>query len=160
MVEDAAVTGCLGVMELVDDHHVEPGRVQLRQGLGVQRLYGREHMLPVSGPVPGDEQLTESAVGQHLAIGAQALFENLAAMRHEEQAGPRSAGGGEPLVVQRGHHRLTCAGGRDDEVAVAVVHLALDLQRLQHPILVRPRADLEPQDGQRGGLAGPPRRLG
>ena len=50
--------------------------------------------------------------------------------------------------------------GRDDEVAVAVVHLALDLQRLQHPILVRPRADLEPRDGQRGGLAGPPRRLG
>jgi hypothetical protein len=50
------------------------------------------------------------------AKAGQALLEDLAAVRHKEQARLPPLGA-YPRVVQRGDHRLARAGGGDDEVA-------------------------------------------
>ena len=39
-------------------------------------------------------------------------------------------------VVERGDNRLTCSGGRHDEVPVAVVTLTFNGQRVKHSLLM------------------------
>ncbi len=70
----------------------------------------------------------------------------------QQPRSPRCAG-----VVERGDHGLARAGGRDDEVAVAAVRVALRGQGLEDLLLVRVGADLQPRDDRRRRLA-PERR--
>ncbi len=110
-------------------------------------------MPPTLRPETGDQQLPETSVGEHLAVGAQPLLEDLAAVGDEQQAGPASGLGGEVLVVERGDDRLAGAGGGHQQVAVPLVHLTFGLERLQHLLLMRPGTHSQARDGQRPGLA-------
>ena len=95
----------------------------------VQRLHAGEDVLPALGSRAADVQLAEGRVGEHLAVGPQRLLEDLLAVRDEQQR--RSVAGvglHRPPVVERGDDRLAGPGRGDDQVAVAVVDVALDVQ--------------------------------
>ena len=131
LVQEAAVAGRFGVVELVDD-----GDVELAEVDSAERLNRREHVGPRGRHLPGDVHLAEGAVAQHLAVGPPGLLENLPAVGDEEERPP------EAPVVERGDDGLPRPGGRDDEVAVPIVHLALGLEGLENALLVRTGTDL------------------
>lgn len=62
MIEQRAVGGCLGVVELVNDDHVERCRVQLAQPLGVQRLDRGEDVRPAARLLAAHQQFAERGV--------------------------------------------------------------------------------------------------
>jgi hypothetical protein len=150
VVEQATVGRRLGVVKLVDDHHVEVVARDLLDAVGGQGLHAREHMAPQLGVVPSDELLAERPVAQHLAVGAPRLLQDLAPVRDEQQPVPRQ-GLPQPVVVQGGDDCLPRAGRRDDEVAVAAVHGPLRLECLKDLRLVRVRTHLQPGQLRRGG---------
>ena len=100
-------------------------------------------MAPAFRAGAADVELTEVGVVEHLAIGPERLFEDLATVRHEEQRRTLARLLGQPPVVQRGDHGLTRAGGRHDEVAMAVVDATFDVEQVQHGLLVREGTDLK-----------------
>ena len=114
-----------------------------------QRLNRREHMPALLGSMAIDEQLAEGSVAKNRPIGGQALRQDLATVRNEQQAGILQALP-EPAVVERRDERLAGAGGGHDEVAVAMMPLALGLEALEHLALERPRLQVEMED--RSGL--------
>src|SRR4051794_19105473 len=107
-------------------------------------------MVPTFWPRAGDVQLAEHGVGEHFSVGPQRLLENLLAVRDEEESRPVGWGGpAQSAVVKRSDHRLASPGGSDDQVAMAIMHLALDSQLVQHLLLIVERSDLKP--GQADG---------
>ncbi len=153
----------LGVVELVDDDDVEGIRRDVRHAVDGQRLHAGEDVPPALRPRAADVQLAEVRVGEHFAIGAERLLEDLPAVRDEQQ---RRAFVGRPLaqppVVQRGDHRLAGAGRGDDQVAMPVVHRRARRRALQHLLLVGVRAAPRARTGEivtrRGRCARTPRR--
>lgn len=149
MVQEPAVRRRLSVVELVDDHDVEVLGVDVSEARRRQRLHAGEDVPPRCRRRAVDEQLTEGGIGQHLAVGAQRLLQDLPAVSHEQQ--PRLAPGGrllaQPPEVQRRYDGLAGARGGDHEVAVPVVHDALDVEGLEDLQLVRARHHLQPGDG-------------
>ncbi len=99
-------------------------------------LHTREDMAPPRRSAPSDVELAEGCIRQHLAVGAQRLFENLPAVRDEEQRGfaPVLA---QPPVVQRRDDGLPRAGGGDDQVVVMAVDGACHLEPVEDLLLVR-----------------------
>ena len=147
VIEDAAVRRGLGVVELVDHDHLEGIRGKAVEA--VQALNACEDVAPEVGCLPVDVQLTEGAVGEDLAVGTQGLVEDLFAVRDKQQR--RAAQ--HACVVESGDDGLTSAGRGDDEVAVAVVDLAFDLEVVEDLGLVRVGADLQAADRERGSGA-------
>jgi hypothetical protein len=84
MVEQPAVRGRHGMVELIDDDDVEEVRLQLLDAEGRQRLDGRENVLPLPRLVVPHVEFTEGTVLHKVAVGAHRLLENLLAMGDEE----------------------------------------------------------------------------
>ena len=102
-------------------------------------------MPPLLRPVAVDEQLAEGSVAEDCPIRRQALRQNLATVRDEQQAGILQARP-ELTIVERGHEGFACTGGCDDEVSVSVMSLALSVEALEHLALERPRLEVEMED--------------
>jgi len=144
--EESPVAGGLRVVELVDDDDVEGGCGQLVDEVTVERLDGREHLLPPARALPSHQEFTEVGISEHLAVGPERLLQDLAPVRHEQEARPRWAAPGisEVAVVERRHHGLARTRGSHDQVAVTSVDLPLHLEGLEHLLLERVRTDVQP----------------
>ena len=148
-LEQPLVAGRGRVMELVDDEDVEGVGVESLDSLGRERLDHREDVL-AGGDPPAAVDLAEGAVAEHRAVGRQRLPQDLLAVGDEEEREAPARGLAEGAVVERGDDGLAGAGRRDDEVAVAVVAVALDRQRVEHPLLVGVGTHVEVGEVDRG----------
>ena len=72
VAQPALVASGGGVVELIDDHHVERVRRQVRRIQPSERLHRGEHMAPLAGALAIHQQLAEGAIAQHLAEGGEA----------------------------------------------------------------------------------------
>ena len=151
VVEQPVVRRRRGVVELVDDDDVERVGRDLLQPICVQRLDHREDVPALRDPAAAVD-LAERAVAKHGAIGRQRLPQDLLAVRDEQQRQVACRSRQLP-VVERGDDGLARTCRRDDEVAMTVMALPLDRQRLEHPLLVRVRPDIEVRERDRRGLA-------
>ena len=123
-------------MALVDHHGVPViGTAARHQLTGGHAIDGGEQMLEALGLRAADQHLAKGMVAQHLAISPQRLLQDLLAVRHEQQPRPPTGLLAEALVVEGRHHRLAGAGGSDHQVAPPVV-IALDLQLVEHFLLI------------------------
>ena len=127
VVEEPSVRRRLGVVELVDDHDVVGVGRDVRDAVRLQGLHAGEDVVPTLRARAGDVQLTERGVGEDFSVGPQRLLEDLLAVRDEEQSRPVGwRGPAQSAVVKCGDHRLAGPGGGDDQIAMAIVHVALD----------------------------------
>ena len=152
VVEHLLVRRGGGVVELVDDHHVEVIGREVGQAAGVEALDRGEDVLEALRPGAADPLLAEGGVAQGVAEGGEALVEDLLAVGDEQQAGA-----GEPLaeasVVDGGHHGLAGAGGGHEEVAVVAL-LAGDVDLLEQPLLEGRRAQLDRAEDDERAVVG------
>lgn len=164
-VEDPAIAGRGGVVDLVGDHVIERAGREAGEVLGPRELLDRrEHDLAgqVAGGAGEPGQPGRGAGGaEHAAQRAGSLGEELVAVGEHEHAGAREAAlGGECDEVERGEPGLAQAGGEHDQGAAAALGtgggeggegLALDAMRVGQGLdrlagVVRARRD-------RGGAA-------
>jgi len=126
--QPALVAGGGGVVELIDDHHIERVRRQVRRIQPSERLHRGEHMAPLAGALAVHQQLAEGAIAQHLAKGGEALLQDLAPVGHEQQARvTRAALAG---VIEGSDHGFAGAGGGHHQVAPAAMEAALGRELL------------------------------
>jgi hypothetical protein len=85
VIEKGSVGHGLCVVKLVDDDDLVRISREVRDSLGIQRLDGREHVLPPFRPATADVQLTKAGVSQHLPVSTHGLAQDLLTVRHEEQ---------------------------------------------------------------------------
>ena len=84
LVHDDAVRRCRGVVELVDDDHVEVVGRQMLEPPRRQALDRRENVVERRGAQTADPFLAEGVVTHHMAERRHALVEDLLSMRDEE----------------------------------------------------------------------------
>jgi hypothetical protein len=120
VVEEGAVRGGFGVMELVHDHDVEVAWVEVIEASRVQALDGREDVVEAVGAVAAYPQFAEGWVAQGVAEGGDGLGEDFFSMGDEEEAGALERLS-KAAVVDGGHDGLAGAGGGDEEVAVVAL---------------------------------------
>jgi hypothetical protein len=133
------------VVELVHYHHVELLGPHRGQPVGVKALNGGEDVPPLGGAPATHPHLAEGAVGHYRGKGGPALLEYLPPVGHKQQRQPAELLH-QPSVVQGGDNGLARTGGGDHKVAPVVVHLALDVQLVEHCLLVGVGADFEASD--------------
>ncbi len=85
VVEQRRVGPGRGVVELVDDDDVELPRVERLKFPGGERLDRCEHMVPAAGLVASNPEFTEAAVLEDVSKGCPGSFQDLLAVRHEQQ---------------------------------------------------------------------------
>ena len=171
VLQQPSVRGRLRVMELVDHHHVEALRVQLRRQVQPgQRLHRREHVPPLARPLPTHEALPERPVAQDVAERRLALAENLVTVGHEQQRVHRPRLPQAPVVEPR-HDRLARPRGHHHQAVRPPVDLPLGGQLVEDLALVSPRPHVErgqvdpqirrptPLRGERPVEPGPLRRI-
>ena len=131
-----------GVMELVDDDDIEMRRVEsirvrtrLRLWIDAKTCSNRD------GPLSADPELSEARVTKRVRECRAALFEDLLAVRDEEQPVSRQLLA-KARVVDCRHDRLACAGCGDKEIAVPSEG-ARELYLLQQSLLKRHEHDLD-----------------
>src|SRR3954471_18574496 len=129
-------------MELVDNHDVERGRIEVLQIDLCERLNGRKHMPPLVGPVTVHVQFAEFSRPQDLPKCPEALLENLLPMRHKQQA-QIAVPVTQTFVVQCGDDGLASSCSRDYEVLEAVMPIALYSELLEHLALMWPGFDVQ-----------------
>ncbi len=134
MVEQPVVCRRRGVMELVDNENIECVRGDLLQSRLLQRLDHREDVPSFGDPAPTVD-LSKRAVAEDGPVGRQRLPEDLLAMGNEQQRQVAMPVDKLP-VIERSDDSLACPGRGNHEISVTVVPLALDCQRVQHPLLV------------------------
>ena len=105
-------------------------------------------MLPALGATTVHVELTEVRVGQNLAIGAQGLLQDLAPVRDEEQSRKCRSVGGQATVVERSDDGLAGTRRRHQEIPMTAMDDALDLELVEHLLLVRVRTHLEARESQ------------
>lgn len=76
VIEPAPVAGGGGVVELIDDHHLVGSRIDGAQLQLGERLHRGEHVPPIAGLLPVDQQLPAGAIAQHLSKGEQGLLQS------------------------------------------------------------------------------------
>jgi hypothetical protein len=117
--EHLLVRRCGGVVELVDDHHVEVIAGQRVEVGRVEALDRREDVLEARRPGTADPLLAERRVAEARSGTSRALVEDLLAVRDEQQAraietlraGRRSRGPPSPSCRCRWPRRAGCGGG-------------------------------------------------
>src|SRR5215471_12422224 len=133
-------------MKLIHDDHVEVVRRDLIDTRGVEALDRCEDMLEIAWAITADPLLTKRGVPQNVSKGRNALVEDLFTVSDEQQPRPRQVAS-QPRVVDRGHDRLACAGGSDQQVAMTVVKPS-DGKQFEQPLLEWSGGDLDrAQDG-------------
>ena len=73
------------------------------------------------------QELPEVRVLHHGREGCAALIENPSTVGDEKQRQSPTMDVAEPAVVERGHNGLARAGGCDEEIAMAVMALTLNV---------------------------------
>ena len=119
VIEDVLIQRCCGVMELVDDHHIEMVGRQRGEIAGVQTLDRREHVVESCWSRSTHPLLTERCVAQRVAECGETLIEDLLTVCDEQQPGsiqPAAQRG----IVECGHDGLAGARCGDEQVAVMV----------------------------------------
>ena len=146
VIEERAIRRRGRVMEFIDDDDVEVLGVEGSEAGRVEALDRREDVLELPRPLPADPQLSERMIAQRVTKRRQALFEDLLAMRDEQQSRAREAIS-KPRVVDRGHDGLACAGRGDEQVAM-VPTLARERDLLEQALLERfgPKLDRTEED--------------
>ena len=86
MFEQPSIRRRRRMMEFVDNYDIERVRIELLQVDLSERLNGREHVVPLVGPVAVDVEFTEIPRPQNLAERAEALFEDFLSMCDKQQA--------------------------------------------------------------------------
>ena len=104
-------------MELVDDHDVEVRGVDRFESGPVEALDRREDVFESRRPLSADPELAEARVTKGVCECCAALFEDLLAVRDEEEPVSRQPFA-KARVVDGGHDRLAGTGRGDEEVAV------------------------------------------
>lgn len=132
------------MVELIDDDHVEVLRRELLHAVRREALHAREDVAPPLRSLTADVQLAEGAVGQHLPVGPQRLLQDLLSVGDEQQRRAMR----QTRVVERRDDGLAGAGCGDDQVAVPVVQLALELEPVQDHLLMRVGTDLQAAHGK------------
>ncbi len=140
VVEQRAIRRGGGVVELVDDDHVEVIRGEVGEAGGAQALDRGEDVLEGARTLAADPELAERVVAEGLAERGQALGQDLFSVRHEEEPGSRKRLT-KARVVERRHHRLAGARRGDEEVLVVTL-LAREGDLLEQSLLERLRAKL------------------
>jgi hypothetical protein len=137
--------GAAGVVELVDDDHIERVRRNAIEIDALQRLHGCEHVLPFVGTMAVDVQLTEGAIAEDMPERDQRLLEDLLAMGDEQELQRTSAADffAQAFVIERRDDGLARAGRGDDEIAPAVVPVTLGVELVEDLALMRPRLNGE-----------------
>jgi len=153
--QQAPVRRRLGVMELVNDNHVELLRPHRRQPIGVQALDRGEHMAPLGRPPASNPHLTKGPVSHDRRECQPALIEDLPPMGHEQQGQPAQFLH-QPAVVEGRDHCLASPGGRHHQVPPPPVDLALDIELVEHRLLVGVGAHLQAGDRDRRRTARTP----
>ncbi len=141
MVEERLVGRRGGVVELVHDYDVEVRRADVPDVGAVQALDRREHVLEPLGPLASDPLLAESCVAQCVTERRTALVEDLLAVS-DEQESAASELRSKPRVVDRRHHCLPGAGGRDEQVAMVALVAGED-DVLEQRLLERAQLELD-----------------
>src|SRR3546814_9149675 len=77
VVKYRSIGGRFGVVELVDDHHVERGRIEVLYAQRVQRLDTGEHVRAIYRTFAADAFLAEARYDQRLSEGATRLIKAL-----------------------------------------------------------------------------------
>jgi hypothetical protein len=124
-------------VNLIDHDNLEGVRTELLDRFVLQRLHHREDVTTNEGLLAVSKDLAKVWVLEDRGIRRPALIEDAPAMRDEEQLRLAPELIAEAAIVERRHHGLACAGRGDEQVPVAVVAVALGLQLLEHPCLMR-----------------------
>ncbi len=96
--------------------------------------------------------LTERPIAEHRPIRCQRLAQDFAAVRDKEQRQTLVGALKELLEIESGDDGLPRACRCDYEVAVAIVPLALEGKRFEHPLLMGVRPNVEVGELDRGGF--------
>ena len=86
MVEESDVGVGGGVVELVDDHDVELGRIDRGEVGGRRRSDRREHVVPLCWSLAAHPEFAEGAVLHDVAEHVSALSEDAVSVGDEEQS--------------------------------------------------------------------------
>ena len=141
MVEQPVIAVGSGMVKLVNDDDIEPLGLNLSDP-ALEGLDHREDMAARRGP-PAREKLTEIASPQHSPVGRERLSQDLLAMGDEQQRQSALVAVEELAIVERSDDGLARARCRHHQIAMAIVPLPLDHQRIEHPLLMRIRPHVE-----------------
>jgi hypothetical protein len=97
-------------------------------------------VLELNRTLSTDPQLTKRRITQRMRERSPALIQDLLTVRNKQKAGLRQLPS-EAVVVDRRHHSLSRAGGRDEQIAMMPL-FARQLYLLQKPILERLKPNL------------------
>lgn len=131
-----------GVVELINDDHVEPVGGEVIEVQVCQGLHGREDVAPLRRPLAADELLAERAVAHDVGERGLALLQDLVAVGDEEKRVDLTCVV-ESSVVESSDHRLAGARCHHDEVAMPVVNFTLGRQLVEDLPLIPPRPHVE-----------------
>ena len=142
VLEQPCVGRRLGVVELVDDHHVERVRVELVEAAGASDWIEAKtwSQLPDARRRPAARR---SAPSSSTWRKTRWLCSRIS-LRWATKSSALEPACPQPPVVERRDHRLAGAGRRDDQVAV-VAALPLGVERLEDLAPGTGRADVEAQ---------------
>ena len=143
MINQAPVGRRCSVVKLVDHDYLEMISSEGVEGILLQRLDAREHVVPPLRPLAVDEELAERPVGENLAERALCLNKNFASVRHKQQARTLAARRNQTSVVQCRKDGLPGSCRCHHEVLMSVVYFALGLQLVQHRLLVGVRTHIQ-----------------
>ena len=131
------------MVDLVDDDDVVGVWGERFDCLVAHRLHHREDVSTALGRSPSPRISPNSRILEHRRVRRPTLIEDPSTVSDEQKRQVGAELRAEPSVVQRCHHGLTGAGRGDQQVPVAVVAIPLDLQLLEHALLVLVRLDVE-----------------
>jgi hypothetical protein len=129
------------VVELVDDDDVEVIGLEVCEARSMERLDRGKHVVEGPGLLVRHPHLAERRVAQRVPERGQALLEDLAPVRDEQESRARKA----PLqarVVDGRHDGLARSGGGDEQVLVVAL-LAREGDLFEQSFLERLGAQLE-----------------
>src|SRR5688572_16975167 len=130
MVEQPPIRRRRRMMELVDNHDVESGRIELRQIDLTEGLNGSKYVPPLVGLMAVHVEFAEVSRSQNLAERADALPQDFLPMGDKQQT-EISVLIAQALVVERGNDGLAGSRRGYDKILEAVMPFALHSELLK-----------------------------
>src|SRR4051794_3845126 len=127
------------MVNLVDDDDFKCLGVEALDRLVTQRLHHGENVTAEERLLTISKDFSEVRVLENRGVSRPTLIEDAAAVSDKQEAGLTAELVTEPAVVQSSHDRLAGPCRGDEQVAVAVMSVALSLQLFEHSRLVRLR---------------------
>ena len=117
MVDECFVRIRSGVVEFIDDQHIEPIGIQMLEVGNGEALDGGEHVLERIRLLSINPELAKCRVAQRVAESEKTLVQDFLAVGDKQQSRPRQASA-QSLIVECRHHRLAGASRRNQQVAM------------------------------------------